>query len=140
MLRCKTWVCNVDISYLKITVLIEESHFFKSVPKKSATGQKAMAWNHNKMRLLTVAQTLGIHKNFIRWTLVTRIILKPLNLIQIHNGCRLRFPCIILLKASFVKKKTKKIYIFIIGDLTCLVDLINRPVYNGRHVIDKYWG
>lgn len=48
MLRCKTWVCNVDISYLKITVLIEESHFFKSVPKKSATGQKAMAWNHNK--------------------------------------------------------------------------------------------
>lgn len=39
-----------------------------------------------------------------------------------------------------LKRRQKKIYIFIIGDLTCLVDLINRPVYNGRHVIDKYWG
>lgn len=34
MLRCKTWVCNVDISYLKITVLIEESHFFYVGAKK----------------------------------------------------------------------------------------------------------
>lgn len=48
MLRCKTWVCNVDISYLKITVLIEESHFFYVGAKKSTTGHKAMAWNHNK--------------------------------------------------------------------------------------------
>lgn len=33
----------------------------------------------NKIRPSTVVQTLSIHKNFIRWTLVTRIILKPLN-------------------------------------------------------------
>lgn len=33
----------------------------------------------NEIRFSTVAQTQSIHKNFISWTLVTRIILKPLN-------------------------------------------------------------
>lgn len=83
MLRCKTWVCNVDISYLKITVLIEESHFFMSVPKNSTQARRQ--WHEiiingpNIIRPSTVVQTQSIHKNFIRWTLVTRIILKPLN-------------------------------------------------------------
>lgn len=42
------------------------------------------------------------------------------------------------LRRLSLKRRQKKFYIFIIVDLTCLVDLINRRVYNGRHVIDKY--
>lgn len=38
MLRCKPSLCNVDISYLKITVLIEEHHFFFVGAKKINQG------------------------------------------------------------------------------------------------------
>lgn len=71
MLRCKTWVCNVDISYLKITVLIEESHFFlcrcqKSQPQARRQWHEIIINGPNEIRFSTVAQTQSIHKNFIR--------------------------------------------------------------------------
>lgn len=71
MLRCKTWVCNVDISYLKITVLIEESHFFyvgakKIQPEARRQWHEIIINGQNEIRPSTVVQTQSIHKNFIR--------------------------------------------------------------------------